>query len=319
MQQPLVTVICLCYNHEKFIQEALQSVIDQVYETIEIIIVDDASTDNSLQIIIDFVSRYPFIKFLPLKKNVGNCKAFNQGLSLATGEFIIDFATDDVMLPKRIKLQVDFFSTLEANYGVVFTDALYINKDGNEIKKHYQYLFEKGLLSSIPQGDVYQQVLSRYFISSPTMMVKKEVYNTLQGYDEQLTYEDFDFWVRSSRIFKYGFLNEITTKVRISERSMSQGWYKVGDTQLHSTYLVCKKAQALNRSKEDNEALATRLRYEIRQAVFSENYNEAELFYDLLLELGFKNFWSDVLLLLNSLKLPLSAIRKLYNSVRYGK
>jgi glycosyltransferase involved in cell wall biosynthesis len=314
---PLVSVICLCYNHANFVEEAIRSVLSQTYSNIQLIIVDDASTDDSVTIIRKLIDQHPHVEVLFLKENLGNCKAFNQGLKLAKGDFIVDFATDDVMMPDRIIKQVDFFKTLDPSYGVVFTDAVYIDEAGVVLHNHNEYLFQKRLINEIPQGEIYPSVLSTYFISSPTMLSRKEVFVSLQGYDEDLAYEDFDFWIRSARNFKYGFLNERLTKVRRSKKSMSRGWYIPGDKQLHSTFLVCKKARALNRSNEDKLAWIKRVRYEIRQSVFSENYAEAELFYTLLKEEKKTDLIDEVLLLINRLHLPIASLRRWYHRIKY--
>jgi glycosyltransferase involved in cell wall biosynthesis len=262
MSRPLVSVICLCYNHERFVAEAIQSVLDQTYDNVQLIVVDDASTDSSTTIIRDLVVKHPFIETLLLTENLGNCRAFNRGLALARGEFVIDLATDDVMMPDRITQQVDLFSSLDDSYGVVFTDATYIDEKGGFLRDHYAYLFKKGLLQTIPQGDVYSRIIAQYFICSPTMMVRKKVLDEMHGYDETLSYEDFDFWIRSSRNYRYAFLDRKLTSVRRSTRSMSAGWYRPGDRQLYSTYLICKKIAMLNRSEEEHRALAARLKYE---------------------------------------------------------
>jgi len=319
MGQPLVSVICLCYNHEPFVREAIQSVIDQSYSNMQIIVVDDASTDNSVHVIRDVIAPHPKVKFLQLQKNHGNCAAFNKGLALAAGEFIVDMATDDIMLPDRIQKQVDFFSNYTSEYGVNFTDAVYVDATGTPFRNHFEYLFDKRLIKSIPQGDVYRDVLTMYFISSPTMMIRKTVLDALRGYDENLAYEDFDFWVRSSRTFKYCFLNERLTYVRRNISSMSSGWYVPGDKQLHSTYLVCQKAMKLNRSAEDEKALIKRVRYELRQAVFSENLHEAELFFRLLAQLKCVRVIDRTLLMLSKTRIPLSKLRKKYHQLRFGK
>jgi glycosyltransferase involved in cell wall biosynthesis len=318
MTDPLVSVVCLCFNHERFVEEAITSVLHQSYPNIEVIVVDDASTDGSRDIIEKLVSRYAKVKYFPLSQNVGNCRAFNCGLAQATGSFVIDFATDDVMLPDRIRKQVDLFSTLADDYGVVFSNADYVDEGGKIIRNHYDYLFSKGLLRKISQGDVYRQLLSTYFISSPTMMVRRNVFDALGGYDETLSYEDFDFWVRSSRKFRYAYLDEVTTRVRMTKRSMSRGWYVPGDKQLYSTYLVCKKALSLNRSEDDRNALAARLKYEVRQSVFSENRYEAELFYGLLRQVGHASPFYRLLMWINKLRLPLSPFRRWYHRIRYG-
>jgi glycosyltransferase involved in cell wall biosynthesis len=318
MVEPRVSVICLCYNHARYVHEAIQSVLQQTYRNIELIIVDDASEDESVAVIKRIIKEHSYIKFLPLHKNSGICKAFNQGLALATGDFIIDFSADDVMLPHKINHQIKLFHTLGQSFGVVFTDAVYVNEQGNVLHKHYEYLKSKHLVTTVPQGDVYQQVVSTYFIASPTMMVRRKVFDVLQGYDETLVYEDFDFWIRSSRLFKYAYLDEVTTKIRVTQQSMSTGWYRKGDKQLHSTYLVCRKALKLNRSKEDDLALAKRLKYELRQSVFSENHEEANLFYELLVSLNQSSFVYGLLHYVNKLRLPLSGLRRLYHYVRFS-
>lgn len=293
------------------------SVVNQTYKNIQIIIADDASTDNSRVVIEDLKVKHPHLEILLFNRNEGNCKAFNKAFKHAKGDFIIDFAADDVMMPNRIERQVHLFQSLDDSYGVVFTDAEYIDGEGTFLRRHYEHLFKKRLLKQIPVGNVYRDVLSRYFIASPTMMVKREVLEELNGYDESLSYEDFDFWVRSSRHWNYGLLNESLTKIRRTGKSMSAGWYTPGDKQLHSTYLVCRKAMLLSRDEGDKQALQKRVRYELRQSVFSGNNNEATMFYGLLTELNSVTLSDRILNLLNKLKLPLSGIRLLYHTFRF--
>jgi glycosyltransferase involved in cell wall biosynthesis len=320
MQAPLVSVICLCYNHARFVEEAIQSVLAQTYSNIQIIVVDDASTDNSVEVIRDVILRSgrTDIQFLPLSQNIGNCRAFNQGLALATGEYIIDLATDDYMLPERIERQVAFFLSLDESYGVIFSDATYVNETGKFLYNHFDELRRKRLVYTIPHGDIFKNVLSTYFISSPTMMTRKNVFDELEGYDEELEYEDFDFWVRSSRTYKYNYTEEKLTVVRKSTRSMSTGWYKVGDRQLHSTYLICRKAQKLVRNQEEIDALVRRVRYELRQSIFSENFSEGNLFFALLKELTTLSLGDQFLSWMLVLKLPLASIRSVYHKIRFS-
>jgi glycosyltransferase involved in cell wall biosynthesis len=319
MQTPLVSVICLCYNHARFVAETIQSVLAQTYKNIEIIVVDDASTDNSIAVIRDVISRSGRndIQFLPLPENIGNCAAFNQGLALAKGEYIIDLATDDYMVPERIARQVEFFLSLDESYGVVFSDAIYVNEEGEFLYNHFEELQRKRLVYTIPRGDVFKDILTTYFISSPSMMSRKKVFDALGGYDEELAYEDFDFWVRSSRRYKYNYTDEKLTVVRKSSRSMSTGWYKIGDRQLHSTYLVCRKAQKLVRTPEEKHALVSRVRYELRQSIFSENFSEGKLFFNLLKELTPLSLTDKLLSYMLILKLPLASIRSLYHRLRF--
>lgn len=317
MNHPRVTVICLCYNHQRFLREAMESVLGQTYDNVEVIIVDDASTDGSKAMIQDISRQHAQIQTVLLENNVGNCAAFNRGLQLARGEWVVDFSTDDVMMPDRIQKQVEFFLTQTERVGVVFTDAVYIDENGKALRNHYDYLFRKKFIASVPQGNVFRSVLTTYFICSPTMMVRKKVMDALKGYDETLAYEDFDFWVRASREFEFSFLNEKTTLVRKSSNSMSTGWYENGDPQLHSTFLVCQKALSLCRDLQDRIALRWRVRYEFKHAVFSQNRMEAKLFEGLLRQLGNRSPYLLLTQLISYLPLPWARMRKLYHHLRY--
>ena len=314
--QPLVSVICLCHNHEAYLKEAIESVLAQTYNNIEIIVVDDASTDGSKAALREICTKND-LPFIDLKENIGNCAAFNKGFFQSSGKYIIDFATDDVMLAHRIEQQVHFFEMQAPNVGVVFSNAQIIDEQSNSLKMHHAVDTQGNVKEEIPEGDVYPDVLSRYFISPPTMMTRRVVLEDLGGYDESLAYEDFDFWVRSARTYQYAFQPHCLTKVRKVKASLSSKLYAQGDRQLQSTYLVCLKAAKLNRSAQDQKALIERLRYEMRHAVLTGNYEEATLFFDLLKKQHGVNFTAYLFYVLHLLNIPLGSLRNFYLKLRY--
>jgi glycosyltransferase involved in cell wall biosynthesis len=280
---PLVSIIALSYNQAPYITEALQSIMNQTYKNIEIIVIDDASADNSGEVILKFVEQHPQIQFNALKENVGNCKAFNLGYKISKGKYVFDFALDDVLLPTRIEKQVNAFESLSPEYGVIFSDVAFIDENGKPLGTQYKRDKEGRLLTEVPTGDVYKHLLEKYFISPPSMLARREVFERLEGYDEALAYEDFDFWVRSSRDFKYYFIDEIQTLKRVLPNSHGSKFSKKGqDKMLQSTLRVCQKALLLNHTFEENYALAKRIRYHLRQAIFTENFSLALNFHKLL-------------------------------------
>ncbi len=283
MASPLVTVICLSYNHEEYISEAIESIINQTYSNLEIIIIDNGSPDNSQKIINSIALDKTDIKLIMLNKNIGNCRAFNLGLAESKGEFVIDLSGDDILLPDRIKEGLKSFGEHGKEYGVNFTDALYIDDSGNVTGQHYKR-DHKGLLTDpVPQGNVYSDLLARYFICTPTMMIRKSVLEQLGGYDENLKYEDFDFWIRSGKITKYCYTDKALVKKRVLKNSLSSGQYKWNSGMLASTYRVCLKAEKLNESEAETRALCQRSRYEFRKALFSGNLKDAFNFSGLLI------------------------------------
>lgn len=316
---PLVSVICLCYNHGRFLVEALDSVRCQTYPHVEILVIDDASTDNSRQLLQAYAAAHPQIRLMLLEHNLGNCRAFNRGLDQARGEFIIDFATDDVMLPGRVAAQVQAFSSLGPDYGIVFTDAELIDEASRSLGYFYKRDAAGQLRPQVAVGDVYAQVLERFFISSPTLMIRRQVFDRLGGYDETLAYEDFDLMVRAAREFKFYFLDQPLTRRRLHPQQLSKKWYRVGDKQLLSTIRICEKALRLNRTEREKQALTRRVAWEARQAFFTRNYPEADQLFALLRQLGPLPGQCWLLEKLNRARLNLSFIHRLYSQLAHRK
>ena len=269
---PLVTIVALCHNHAPFLREALDSILSQTYPTLEVWLVDDASTDGSQHILREYAARQPGWQLRLLPENVGNCRAFNLAMRASRGEFIIDFATDDVLLPGRVAAQVAAFRAAGLSVGMVYSNAELIDEAGQCLGLHHRPDSHGGLRPTgydpaPASGWLLAEVLRRYFISTPTMMMRRACLESLGGYDESLAYEDFDFWVRASRDWQFCYLDEVTTRKRKHPRSMSARAYRRHDPYLASTIRVCEKALALVRTRAERAALAVRLRSELRQAV----------------------------------------------------
>jgi glycosyltransferase involved in cell wall biosynthesis len=283
MQKPLVTVICVCHNHEPFVEEAIHSIINQTYENIEIILIDDGSMDHSPEVIEQLNIRFPNVKSILLNTGIGNCRAFNIGLERSKGEYVIDLSADDILMPKRIEEGLNCFQISGKDYGVNFTDAVYVDASGNFIKYHYQRNNAGQLLDHVPEGYIYEYLLARYFICTPSMMTRRSIYEQLGGYDENLAYEDFDFWIRSGKITRYCYTDKVLVKKRLLKNSLSTRQYIKDSKMLKSTYLVCLKAEKLNESESDRHALVQRTQFEFRKALFSGNYKIAYNFSEILL------------------------------------
>ncbi len=282
MAYPKVSVICLCYNQAAFVAEAIDSVLRQRWPAVELIIVDDASSDNSVSVIRSSIANHPEVTFLTLEDNVGSCAAFNRGFARSSGEFIIDLAADDVLLPERIEKGVADLTRAGERYGVTFSDCMMISEDGRELGKHSGRFPHE----TIPTGDIYTDVISRYFICSPTVMFRRKVMEHLGGYDETLSYEDFDFWVRSSRTFYYSYVPEVLVKKRLVSNSLSEKQFRLFSPHQRSTLKVAEKILELNRTDDERRAFQKRLAYELRTSIRQLNFRTAWGFIRLMSEKG---------------------------------
>lgn len=265
----LVTVICLCYNHENFVLESLHSVLNQDYPHIELIVVDDCSTDNSKKTIEKWLLDYPNIQFIFNNTNLGNTNSFNKALKSAKGNYIIDLAADDVLVPDCISQQIKTFRESSfKNLGVVYGNTELIKENGEFSSYFFPVDDNLKTIEKRQTGNIYLSVISGgNSICSVSSMAKKSVYDSLNGYDEILAYEDLDFWIRSSRLYEFEYIDKILVKKRISNNSLTDNFYNNSKARFKkinlSTYLILKKAIKLNQTKKEDFGIQKRVHHEI--------------------------------------------------------
>ena len=270
---PLVSVICLSYNHEAYVVEALNSVINQTYPNVELLIADDCSTDNSVEVIQNWLENHPEVDFLTNEKNFGNTKTFNQLAKKAKGEFIIDLAADDILLPNCVENQIKTFQNSKfKNLAIVYGNLIEVDENGSFLGNYYT---EEDHPES---GDIYKMVVGRTTkICSVSSMVKKSVMEKLGYYDENLAYEDLDLWIRTSRDFDFEYIPEVLAKKRILSDSLSSHFLMENNLRAKklnaSTLKILVKAFHLNRTKEEHKALLGRIRFEMYKFIKARNFN----------------------------------------------
>lgn len=225
-KQPLVSISIPVYNAEKTIAETIQSIINQTYNNLEIIIVDNASTDNTLQVIKKF--KDPRIKIYKNNKNIGAEKNFSKCVKLAKGRYIAIFHADDVYTKNMIKKQVEVFQN-NPNIAAVFTRANKINSSGeiigesripSHLKNKKCYHFYEIFTSILENGN---------FLVTPSVMVKSEIYKKMIPFNEKKfdTSADLDMWLRILEKHPIAIIDEKLMSYRIS--------YEQGSYQLRKT------------------------------------------------------------------------------------
>ncbi|MCC5944299.1 MAG: glycosyltransferase family 2 protein [Bernardetiaceae bacterium] len=318
---PLVSVIAICYGHEAFVCDALEAVCKQDYPYIELLIADDYSPDSSLAHIRRWIaqakhqSRFDRLVFVANTQNVGNCATFNKILAQARGKYIIDLATDDIMLPQRISKQVEAFEKLPHTYGVLFGNAEFICAKGEHLG------FQYNNNQPIPTGDIFKYLLTPgRHIAAPTMMIKRDLLLHLGGYDADLSYEDFDFYVRSSRISHYAYQPEVLTQIRRLAGSHRTGFYiPYQNRHISSTLKICQKAYALCQNQEEKNALAQSLSYYLRQCFYLNLHKEAQAFWKLYRQAKPFHIGLWGLSQLSRIRLPWHRLYRLYRKLTHQK
>jgi glycosyltransferase involved in cell wall biosynthesis len=272
-----VTLICIAHNHEKWIVETLESVKQQDYYSKELIIIDNGSTDQTLSKIKDWIDRrsdHLSVQLHHFEKPVPYCKLFNQFLIHTTGQYLVDLSGDDLLYPEHLTTSIA--ELRNAPYAAfVFSDA-YLLDEKSQVKTFYKRNSAGELKEEIELSNLYETLIKRNFICSPTMVFNAVILRKEGGYDETLYYEDFDIQLRLARKYPVVFSDHIGVLKRIHGDSMSAMQYqRYQSNMLPSTARVCSKIYQMNLYAEENKALADRILYELKHALWSANFDPA--------------------------------------------
>ena len=198
--------IHLCtYNRASFIEEAIQSILKQTFSNWELLILDDASTDNTQGLVTPFLSD-PRIMYIKNPTNLGITKNRNKALSLSQGQYIAVLDSDDVWLePTKLEKQVAFLEQ-HPDHALVGTNIHIIDEHGALLKK-VQYAQN--------DASIRNRLLIKNQFCHSSVMYRKDLALQLSGYDENLMiWEDYDLWLRLGLTYKLANLPMISTAYR---------------------------------------------------------------------------------------------------------
>lgn len=187
--QPLVSVVIPCYNHGAYIQDCIKSIIAQDYQFIELIIIDDGSSDDSVRKIQEMIMscKARFVRFeFRSRANVGLCNTLNEAIEWCSGEFYSAIASDDLMLPEKTSRQIRYLIGNESCIAL-FSGVEIINSDGCRVRSvsgtNKNYTFE----------DIF---LGRCSLPAPTLMLRLDELKKIGGYPSHLHIEDWYMWLK---------------------------------------------------------------------------------------------------------------------------
>ena len=200
----LVSVIIPTYNRADYIGEAIESVLAQTYSPLEIIVIDDGSTDNTSEIVARYAPRVRYIR----QENAERGAARNHGLRLANGEFIAFIDSDDVWLPHKIEKDIEVFSK-NPKAGLVYSDIQIIESSGK---------LRRILKSAGYSGTVTEQILKRNFVSVGAHLIKTHIIRDADGFREERKLscsEDYETWVRLSTKTEFAYADAANVQIRV--------------------------------------------------------------------------------------------------------
>ena len=214
MDQKLISVIMSVYNGEKYLVQAIDSILNQTYQNFEFIIIDDCSTDNSFHILQEYAQKDSRIKIIKKEKNIG-IKGFienlNLGISIAKGKYIARMDQDDVSLPERFQKQVDF---LENNPEITLVGAqLNLINEQNKITGE--------AIAALQHRDIVKRITSQIQLFHPVIMFRKD--QNIQYREKFIYCEDYDLYLNLiTQGKKLANMNEKLLHYRILESSISR-------------------------------------------------------------------------------------------------
>ncbi len=215
-EEKLVSVCINAYNRADVIEETIESVLNQTYKNLQIIVVDDGSTDNTAEIVKSFDDGR--IELYVLPKNSGISNSNNECLHRASGEYIAHLDSDDIWLPDKIEKQVKF---LEENprYGACFSYAGFIDENSNILTEEHLPLYHLNVYvhENMPQSGFVRSFFDKSnHICHCSMVMRKSVYEKLGDHDLTMNYlHDFDCWVRMNFLCPFYIIPEKLVLCRI--------------------------------------------------------------------------------------------------------
>ena len=200
---PLVSIVIPVYNGENYLKEAIESALAQTYKNIEIIVVNDGSTDNTDAIAKEYGNKIRYFK----KKNGGVASALNLAIEKMQGEYFSWLSHDDLYFPQKIENQINFLSKQNNKKVVLFSNYLLINENGRKISE----VIINHKTTLIPE-----YTLLRGCVNGITMLIPKEAFVDCGNFNEKLRCtQDYDLWHKFLKVYPFMHMTDILAKTRI--------------------------------------------------------------------------------------------------------
>ena len=280
-----VSIIMPCYNHGRFLSESIEGVLNQTYADIELIIVDDHSGDNSIDIISKYKGQDKRIISICHQKNLGVSKARNAGLAISRGEFIGFCDADDVWEHKKLAAQIEVLQN-NREYGLTYCDAIIIDEGGIPTGLRFSDLCGGKRKMT---GYLFGELCLRNFINMQTVVFRKGCIQDSRLFNEGIKYvEDWLGWIMLARHHNFIYLDDPLARYRV-HRNNTATLYKRG---VEENRLKVYK-EVIRHYPDLQAKLRSKIFYEIgiEYSLLGEK-NEGRRFFELSFKADMKNYRS---------------------------
>jgi glycosyltransferase involved in cell wall biosynthesis len=267
---PLVSMIVVCYNQARFVVETLESVKAQTYKPTELIILDDCSSDDSVAVIEKWLRENRIeCRFIRHQKNQGICRSLNEAIAAANGKYLSMVASDDIWLPEKIARQVEIIESQPDNVGVLYGDAFQIDEHGNALPK--MFIAAHRNLAEMPQGQILGVLLEGNFIPGMTTLIRRSCFQKVGLYDVTLPWEDWDMWMRIARHYSFLYSPIPSAKYRVHGQSYT---HSDPARMTRDSCKVCLKQFALGGLNSELRLRLTSLTLALSESLYGLNDSE---------------------------------------------
>ncbi|HEY6882284.1 MAG TPA: glycosyltransferase family A protein [Polyangiales bacterium] len=213
-QPRLVSIIIPAFNARATVREAVESALNQTYRQIEVIVIDDASTDGTLDVISDLALRDSRLRLIRQERNAGAPASRNRAIWASRGEYLAFLDADDVWHPEKLALQVAKMDASGPEVGVVYSWCTYMDWDG--------FIIPNRVFAGLHEGDVYAALLEGNFINN-TWLVRRSCLETIGGYRAELAIgnEDLQIYLDLAERYDFVVVPEFLSAYRLNPTSKS--------------------------------------------------------------------------------------------------
>jgi glycosyltransferase involved in cell wall biosynthesis len=207
---PRVSAIIPTYNYARYVVAAVESALSQSFEDLEIVVVDDGSTDDTRETLRHLGAR---IRYIP-QAHRGLAATRNVGIGVSRGRYLAFLDSDDLWLPDKVSMQVARLDA-EPAVGLVYTEATLFNDESATEIPHSHW-------SEHPSGKILPWLLRHNVVPSPTPMVRRELFEKVGPFDERLSScEDWDMWIRIAQVSEFAYVDRVLARYRVHSANMS--------------------------------------------------------------------------------------------------